>query len=232
MLHLAAERLKPETIRSVRRSLNTLYDQIDKANNPFKHTPIPKGESKSLLYFQDAQIKKLQPLIAAGNERLWLAVQLLYYCFIRGEEMRFLETSDFNLQAGYIEVRGEISKNKKTQKVSIPAALMPYLQSLPIFRQSGSHLLFQTQYGKYNGPVGKNWFNRMHSEYLKDAGIIGRYAFYSWKHTGAVKAVRAGINIKDLQLQLRHHSLDQVNEYLKDLGVLDSDDLRNKFPAL
>lgn len=67
---------------------------------------------------------------------------------------------------------------------------------------------------------------------LKDLNITGRYGFYSWKHTGAVMAVKGGINIKDLQLQLRHHSLDMVNEYLKNLGVTDSERLLNHFPGI
>lgn len=33
-------------------------------------------------------------------------------------------------------------------------------------------------------------------------------------------------------MQLRHHSLDMVNEYLKNLGVMDSDELKSLFPAI
>ena len=42
---------------------------------------------------------------------------------------------------------------------------------------------------------------------------------YSWKHTGVVMAVKAGIHIKQLQIQFRHHGLDQVDQYLRDLGI-------------
>lgn len=45
-------------------------------------------------------------------------------------------------------------------------------------------------------------------------------------------AVKHGIHVKDLQLQLRHHSLDMVNEYLKNLGVMDSESLLNRFPGI
>ena len=55
---------------------------------------------------------------------------------------------------------------------------------------------------------------------------------YSWKHTGAVMAVKAGIHIKQLQIQLRHHSLDQVDQYLRDLGVSDLSDLARSFPGI
>ena len=81
-------------------------------------------------------------------------------------------------------------------------------------------------------PISTKWLNDEHRKVLDELKIIGRYAFYSWKHTGVVKAVKSGLNIKDLQLQLRHHSLDMVNEYLKNLGVLDSEDLINRYPTL
>jgi integrase len=80
--------------------------------------------------------------------------------------------------------------------------------------------------------IAIQWLNLQHRKVLEKLKIRGHYAFYSWKHTGAVKAVQAGINVKDLQLQLRHHSLDMVNEYLKNMGVMDSKDLKGKFPDI
>lgn len=47
-----------------------------------------------------------------------------------------------------------------------------------------------------------------------------------------IKKIKAGINIVDLKNQLRHHSLDMAQEYLKNLGVLDRVELRNNFPSL
>ena len=58
------------------------------------------------------------------------------------------------------------------------------------------------------------------------------YNVYSWKHSGAVDCVKAGISIKELQLQLRHHSLDQVDEYLRQLGLIDLMGLKTNFPKI
>jgi len=48
----------------------------------------------------------------------------------------------------------------------------------------------------------------------------------------SIGAIKAGIHIKQLQIQLRHHSLDQVDEYLRQLGVSDLGDLRDNFPSI
>lgn len=74
--------------------------------------------------------------------------------------------------------------------------------------------------------------SRYFKKQLLASGIQGHYSFYSLKHTGVVRAVKAGVNIKEIQLQLRHHSLDMVNEYLKNLGVFDLEDIELKLPAL
>ena len=42
---------------------------------------------------------------------------------------------------------------------------------------------------------------------------------YSSKNTGAVTFVKNNGNLKDLHTEVRHHSLNQVNDYLKDIGV-------------
>ncbi|MCX6269628.1 MAG: hypothetical protein NTU44_00125 [Bacteroidetes bacterium] len=39
------------------------------------------------------------------------------------------------------------------------------------------------------------------------------------KHTGAVEASKY-IPVKDLQMQLRHHSLDQVDAYLRQMKAV------------
>lgn len=63
-------------------------------------------------------------------------------------------------------------------------------------------------------------------------GFSNRFSLYSWKHTGAVRCVKSGMSLKSLQLQMRHHSLDQLNEYLRELGVLQMEDIKNDFPLL
>jgi transcriptional regulator with XRE-family HTH domain len=45
-------------------------------------------------------------------------------------------------------------------------------------------------------------------------------------------AVRAGISLKELQIQLRHYSLEEVGQYIRQLGVHDLQDLEGKFPAI
>lgn len=225
-IRYALEKKSNGTVRGYRRTLSSLYNKWNAALNPFKGSIQPSRTYQSLMFFSDDQIKRLKQYFKKENPDMWFAIQLLFYCFIRPGEMRWLKVNDINTEYGFIEIRPSVSKTKKAQKVSIPE---PFRKDLIKYLKGKEGLIFRTNKGKQ---VSLNYFNRNHKEGLKGLEITGRYAFYSWKHTGAVKAVKAGINLKDLQLQLRHHSLDMVNEYLKNLGVMDSEDLRKKYPSL
>lgn len=195
--------------------------------NPF--TPLPKivVSSQSLNFFNDFQIQKIKEFCLHQNyHQLWFACELQYYCFIRPKELRLLKAENFNLSLNTIEVPGTISKNKKTQKVLIPEVFLKKVQFVESLNPDD--YIFTIK----NEVVKRDYLSKLHKKVLTELGIKGRYGFYSWKHTGAVKAIQAGINIKELQMQLRHHSLDMVNEYLKNLGILDAEGIKHKFPII
>lgn len=228
---------KGKTNNTIKKYRNILYALYNVALQRGWITEIPvckldnlnlKAAPVSVLYFSEQQMRAIYA--AEKPPQLWLAIQFLYYTFIRPGEQRHMRISWINFDYGYIEIPGEWSKNGKTQKVAIPDQFLSEIQHLRYYPNNFYVLSKSGQPGTEQ--ISKNYLNNAHAKVLDKLQIRGRYAFYSWKHTGAVMAVKAGIHIKDLQLQLRHHSLDMVNEYLKNLGVLDSYDLKKRFPAL
>lgn len=195
--------------------------------NPVKKTEQFKKSPSSLHYFSDKQIAQIK---AACGGQLWLAIRLLFYCFVRPGEQRFLKIENINFEMGFIEIPASISKNKKTQKVVVPESFLAELEFLKEY--PNNYFLLSRTGSPGLVPVAANYLNNEHKKVLDALKIRGRYAFYSWKHTGVVKCVQAKFNIRDIQNQLRHHSLDMVQEYLKNLGVLQSVDLKNNFPVL
>ena len=81
-------------------------------------------------------------------------------------------------------------------------------------------------------PVAINHFVKKFRKVLTELGFGNEYQLYSWKHTGAVACVRAGASLKELQIQLRHHSLEEVDKYIRQLGVNDLEDLEGRFPGI
>ncbi len=104
----------------------------------------------------------------------------------------------------------------------------PALEPLK-FRSPRAYIFFKTDPTK---PVAINYFIGRFRPILTTLGFGNEYQLYSWKHTGAVAAVRAGASLKELQIQLRHHSLEEVDKYIRQLGVNDLQDLEGRFPAI
>jgi integrase len=220
------------TINSYRDCLRTIFEFFLQDNlikkNPFTLIKKLPEARQSKMFFNKFQIEQLKKYISSENETLWMAVQLLFYCFIRPGEIRMLKLEHFNLEEGFIQIPASISKNKKTQTVCIPEHFKIEIEKwINVNMRQDDYFLTRS-----NKTIFRDYLNKEHCKILRELGYGKRYSFYSWKHTGAVALVKAGAHIKDIQLQLRHHSLDMVDEYLKDLGVLQSDFLRNKYPII
>jgi integrase len=180
-------------------------------------------------YFQKYQATKLLTTIDEKDPELGLFIRYIYYCFIRPNELRQLTVGDILLEEMEIRIPGTISKNRKTQYIVIPAAFQNQLKSL--YHKPPGVLLFSSK-NNDTKPVGKSVMYRRHQKFLKLLNFGVGYTLYSWKHTGAVAAAKAGISIKELQLQLRHHSLDETDKYLRQMGVKDLSQLSSKFPGI
>jgi len=180
-------------------------------------------------YFQPHQIERLKMIIKEKNPDLWLFIQFIYYCFIRPGELRHLKASDILFEESQIIIRSEVSKNRKTQYIAIPRAFRFELDFIK--NKMPNDYIFPST-NDASKPIGLNTMSTRHRTILRDLGFGHEYKLYSWKHTGAVQAVKAGVSVKELQMQLRHHSLDQVNEYLRQMGVTDMTNLKLDFPAI
>lgn len=188
-----------------------------------------KASSTPARYFQRHQARRLLDAIDEQDSNLGLFVRFLYYCFIRPRELRALRVGDILLEEGEIRVPGKASKNAKTQFVVIPDAFRPWLGCL--YDRPPGEYLFPSAADR-SKPLGKNTMYRRHQKILDAMGFGQGYTLYSWKHTGAVMAAKAGISVKELQLQLRHHSLDETDRYLRQMGVKDLGKLRENFPGI
>ena len=143
----------------------------------------------------------------------------MYFAFIRPGQILKLQFGHLHMREGYITVHGLISKNGKTETAQIIPALANELQTrLELHKLD--YYLFSTGItpGKY--PLSKQVPFRRHQKALEKLGLLQKgYTLYSWKHTGAMNAYRAGVGLKGLQSMLRHSSIQMTDIYLKSLGL-------------
>lgn len=209
-------------------SLGALFDiiktlkYIDK--NPFsglKGLPETDTEIHEVFTIQHQTI--LENWLIENDPVLYLFTRFQYHAFIRPKEIRGLMVKDINLERRTITVKSGISKNKKNGIVpisktlyqdflSVLASHTPPLQNALIFGRS------MKLFDKY--PLSENYAYERHKKALNACHLSEyQYTLYSWKHTGACRAIEAGVNVRKLQGLLRHSSLEETDKYLKSLGI-------------
>jgi integrase len=166
------------------------------------------------------------------DPQFWLYISFLYYGLFRPDaECRKLKISDIHHH--YIQVRGEDSKNKKTQFVQIAKGLQEQIEFNNLRSQNGTFYIFTNQGIPGNTFPGEKWFYKKHQKMLETLGLNGKnYSQYSWKDTGVIALYRATKDVKLIQRMCRHSSLDQTDKYLKSLGLFLQDEILDSFPSI
>ncbi len=198
--------------------------------NPFEGIKKLTKNSTPPAYFNNELIQKIKAATTATDTQLWQFVQFIYYCFIRPKELRFLQIKHIQFDSQQIQIPGSISKNKKTAYVAIPTVLFNQIQGWELLDKE--FYIFGNTNCPGNTQIAVNTMKNRHRKILNELKISAEYKLYGWKHTGAVNFTRAGGNLKDLQMQLRHHSLDQVNQYMRSMTAIESEFIKNNFPVI
>lgn len=226
----------PTTVNLYLLLLRMMFEEFRKdgylAKNPLSNFRYYKERQSQPKAFSPDMIIKLKMYMEKYNPQLWLISEFIFYCFIRPKELRLLQVKHIDMDAGIIHIPASISKNRRTQTVIIPDSFLLELLRKQINIYDGDDYIITLQGTPGPAPVSKNYMGNHFRKVRKALKLTDDYKLYSWKHTGAIEAVKAGINLRDLQNQLRHHSLNEVQGYIKQLMGEDSKDLRNKFPSI
>ena len=231
---IAKQGLHANTIRQRSVVLKSFCAELIKRKqilyNPFEDCHYKKRKHTSKLPFNDAQIKLLTDYFKLHNEQLLLAAELMYYLFLRPNELRQIKICDILFNEKKVVIHESVAKDKETIYKKIPNQL---LEKLKMYMDAPQHYYL---FGINKLPGAKmlsiNYLTHQHKKVLNYLEMKGRWSFYSWVHTGIKKAALSNIPIKELQLQKGHHDLNMFNQYLKDLGVDDCKMIEKCFPTM
>lgn len=212
-----------EQLGKVLREIDAPGDLLD-GINPMRAKSVPDR------YYQKQQKLRLKRLIVKEDPELWLFIQFIYYTFMRpNSELRMLQVMHLMPDEGKIFIPGDISKNRDSEYVAIPPIFLPTVREY-YGEGAAADYLFPSRVVP-GQPVSYNNMYARHRKYLKQLRFPNGYTLYSWRHTGAVNAIQSGVSVKDLQLQMRHKSLDQTDQYLRQMGVQQMRTI-DRFPEL
>jgi len=143
------------------------------------------------------------------------ACYLLYYCFIRPVEMTRLKVRHFNLKECTLTVPGELSKNKRTQTVTVPKKVMMYGIEIGVFSAPMDDFIFSYRLKPGREEIDPKHFRDHWENVRKALGLKKEWKFYSLKDTGITEMCdkkMASIAVRD---QARHSSLAITDIYTR-----------------
>ncbi|TDE15304.1 tyrosine-type recombinase/integrase [Dyadobacter psychrotolerans] len=222
----------PRTANNTIEHLNTIYIHLSSRKalpaSPFKIKKLKEEVTSKNIAFSDVDRRKIEDHLREHEPELYLFTRIMYYAFIRPGELNHITLADVRLIERYILIRGTVSKNGKTETVQIIPPLFEALKQVNITDEKQFFYLFGKGLIPSRYLSAKEVAFRRHQKVLEKIGLKETgYTLYSWKHTGAVNAYRAGVGVKELQKLLRHSSVSVTDIYLKSLGLRTDPNIQN-----
>ena len=149
------------------------------------------------------------------DPHMHFACLMLYYTFVRPQELCRLKVRDFDLQRSVLTVPGSASKNKTTQSVTLPKKVVAYGIKIGVFSAPMGDYVFSRKLRPGKEKIDPKIFRDHWAKIRKALKLKEEYKFYSLKDTGITYMLRqnvvAPVNVKD---QARHSSLSITEIYL------------------
>lgn len=175
------------------------------------------GKNTPLNFHQRLTIEKY---LQENNQPLFRFTRFLYFTFIRPGELVQLRIQDIDLKNQRIVVPASISKNRKAEPVTIPKQLQAELAPMRLDKHEPEAYVFSRNLLPGRAKIYPTHVGDLHRQVLRCCGIRQTdITLYSWRHTGVLNAYKAGIDLRTLQLHIRHQNMEMTNNYLERLGV-------------
>lgn len=199
--------------------------------NPVIGIPhIGKVVDKAARPIKDDDRKLLMAAMRKYDRQLWIVCQLQYYCAIRPGECRLLKVGDVDYENETIRVPKEVSKNREAETVVLPRQMMQRLKQEGYDGYNKELYMFSAAGTPGEKPVGKNTFRNRFNLLRDKLHLSQEYKLYSFKYTGGVALVNAGVDTWELQRHFRHKSIDTTEHYVRKNFAVKSDKIKNHFP--
>lgn len=213
-------------INEMRRAFNLLKARDIVTSNPFDAVPKRRVEEKARRCLSINEARAIFSYTAEVDKSVHLSCALLYFCLIRPKEQSQLQRKDIDLVSHLIRIKGTISKNRKSQSVTIPVQLVDIMINLGLDQLPPDYYIMGSaeKIGKPTA-VGKSSISNRYRDILIDMrkkNLLNDEpgnVLYSWKDTGVQALKFAGIDVFTLKDQGRWHSLSQAQSYLTDIDA-------------
>jgi integrase/recombinase XerD len=225
-----SKNIKAKTYNNYMQYQKTIFSKFKEfryiKSNPYEGMKsLPKTDPEIIIWSKQHR-DILSKYLQAKKPDLYLAVLLVFQCFMRPQEIIRVRIKDLHLKNGVLLVPGKIGKNKRTKPVTLTDKLVELL--LPIVRKAEPEWYLVGKNLKPSPePIHRNTLTSHFSRARKACKLPEELKLYSFKHTGNSLMLENGVDLATLRDQNRHATTSQTDIYIKRLNLKASESIKN-----
>jgi site-specific recombinase XerD len=219
-----------------RRDLGVLFSSVARATDQTLKAVIKteRQRTKASLHkiYDKEQLHKVLDYLKYSNPNLHLCCLISYGCFLRPhKEVRLLSGSHFKNDFREIHLSGTENKGGKIRMVHVPNYVREELLKRSNSIKYNTNIFSLTDLPFNEAYFSTNWTRAWRK--MNKIGIIEQaQTIYSFRHTAAVQVYKKTKDLHILQRLLQHSDMIVTLKYLRGLGELNNEDLKDAAPEL
>lgn len=220
-----------------RRCLGMFFNEMVRkgfaTHNVVKNTKPAKAKASLHIPYSDKQLRDVLDYLKANQPNLHLCCLLTYGCLLRPHhEIRLLKLRHIVKDFTQIQLSGSENKSKRIRTVHIPAYIQDVLRARLINVVNPDTNIFTLT----SEPYSVGYFNLMWGkEKIKmfRANILeANQTIYSFRHTAVINVYQKTKDLHIVQQLLQHSNMIVTLNYLRGLGEMNDDKLKDVLPSL
>jgi site-specific recombinase XerD len=209
-------------ISQMKTVFNKLIERGVLVESPVKGIrPLREDQPDMNIPFTDEAKQVLNEYMQVHDKQLYYFTQFMYYAFIRRTELMKLQIKHIDLKERIFRLSGSMTKNRKSETVEIYEPLYQIILEMNLDKYDSECYVFGSTRMPNKVPYQKadTFTDRFKLVLTKTNLRINGWSIYTFKDSGIVAAYKAGMDIRKLQMMVRHHSLEMLEIYLRSQGL-------------
>lgn len=220
-----------------RRSLSVFFTGMIKKGyttiNPALDTDRLKVKSVLHEPYTSSELKAILGYLKLHYPNLYLCCLMTYGCLLRPhQEIRLLKKRHFDDNLTRISLSGKENKSGRIRSTFVPEYVKHELDLKLRDAQNGDVNIFTLEEVPFNDDYFKTQWSRAKTEMLKIKLIRKGQTIYSFRHSGAIAVYKKTKDIHILQQVLQHSDMAVTLNYLRGLGEVSDERLKDVLPEL
>jgi site-specific recombinase XerC len=203
------------------------------SENPIKDTRPMKRVAKLHQVYDKKQLMKVLEFLEKEYPNLHLCCLLTYGCFLRPhQEIRLLKKKHINEDITKIVLSASENKSRRVRTSIIPEYVKEILKLRLKEVVDPEFNIISKQSNHYNESYINTQWSRAKKRMIELDILEKGHTIYSFRHTAAVNVYRKTKDLHILQQLLQHSNMIVTLNYLRGLGEVNDDGLRDVLPEL